>query len=150
MHGSNPRYNRKGTDLMIYLIDTNICIYIMNQRPPDVIHKFKQMDVGMVGLSAITVSELSFGVAKSSHPQKNMTRLNEFLAPFEVLPYDDKAALVYGKVRSGLERRGMVIGPLDMLIAAHAMSRDLILVTNNEKEFHRIETLKTENWVSQL
>ena len=132
---------------MNYLIDTNICIYIMNQRPAEVIQKCKNTGVGQIGISAITVSELSYGVAKSKYQKQNTKRLEEFLAPFEILQYDEEASNYYGIIRSQLENQGNVIGPLDMLIAAHALSRDLVLVTNNEKEFNRIETLKVENWV---
>lgn len=133
---------------MNYLIDTNICIYIMNQRPAQVIQKCKNTGVGQIAISAITVSELSYyGVAKSKYQKQNTKRLEEFLAPFEILQYDEEASKYYGIIRSQLENQGNVIGPLDMLIAAHALSRDLVLVTNNEKEFNRIETLKVENWV---
>jgi tRNA(fMet)-specific endonuclease VapC len=131
---------------MKYLIDTNICIYIMNQRPSEVIQKFKDLKVGEIGISAITVSELDYGVAKSKSQQQNTKRLEEFLLPFEILSYDEEASRRYGLIRSQLEAQGNVIGPLDMLIAAHALSEDLVLVTNNEKEFNRIETLKIENW----
>lgn len=132
---------------MKYLIDTNICIYIMNHSPPEVIQKFKDVKVGEIGISTISVSELSYGVAKSKSQQQNEKRLEEFLVPFEILPYDEKASKYYGLIRSQLEAQGNVIGPLDMLIAAHALSENLVLVTNNEKEFNRIETLKVDNWV---
>lgn len=131
---------------MNYLIDTNICIYVMNQRPPEIIQKFKNTKIGQIAISTITVSELSYGVAKSKYQKQNAKRLEEFLAPFEILPYDEEASKHYGIIRSQLENRGNVIGPLDMLIAAHALSKDLVLVTNNEKEFNRIEALKIENW----
>lgn len=131
---------------MNYLIDTNICIYIINQRPPAVIQKFKNTEVGQIGISTITVSELYYGVAKSQHHKQNTKRLEEFLIPFEILSYDENASKYYGIIRSQLETQGEVIGPLDMLIAAHALSEDLVLVTNNEKEFLRIPSLKIENW----
>ena len=131
---------------MDYLIDTNICIYIMNQRPEKVIRKFKNIEVGQIGISSISVSELSYGVAKSRQKKQNAKRLEEFLIPFGILPYDENASKYYGKIRSELESLGQVIGPLDMLIAAHARSENLILVTNNEKEFQRIQSLKLENW----
>ena len=131
---------------MNYLIDTNICIYIMNQRPPDVIQKCKTTEVGQIGISTITVSELYYGVAKSQYQKHNTKRLEEFLTPFEILSYDENASKYYGVIRSQLEARGEVIGPLDMLIAAHALSEDLVLVTNNEKEFQRVPSLKIENW----
>ena len=133
---------------MNFLIDTNICIYIMNNNPPEVIQKFKSMDLGQVGISSITVSELHYGVSKSRHLKQNMKRLEEFLIPFEIFPYDENASRYYGKIRYQLEKQGNVIGPLDLLIAAHALSKDLILITNNEKEFTRIKSLKIENWVN--
>lgn len=133
---------------MIFLIDTNICIYIMNERPIKVIEKFKSTGIGQIGISTITVSELNYGVSKSKLKKQNEKRLQEFLTPFEILSYDENASKYYGEIRSQLERQGCVIGPLDMLIAAHALSNDLTLVTNNEKEFKRIESLKVENWVN--
>ncbi len=134
---------------MNYLIDTNICIYIMNKRPPEVIERFKTFEIGQIGISSITVSELNYGVAKSQKKKQNAKRLDEFLTPFTILPYDENASKYYGLIRSELESQGNVIGPLDMLIAAHAISENLILVTNNEKEFQRIESLKVENWAVQ-
>ena len=131
---------------MKYLIDTNICIYIMNQRPVRVINKFKQFEPGVIGLSTITVSELQYGVAKSKQRERNQQRLVEFLVPFEIIAYDEIAAGVYGEIRYQLEKLGQPVGPLDTLIAAHALSRNLILVTNNETEFERINNLKVENW----
>jgi len=122
---------------MIYLIDTNICIYIMNNHPKEIIRKLKKVSVGDVGISTITVSELQFGVDNSLHRQKNQTRLNEFLSPFVILPYDQLAARVYGKTRFELEKMGTPIGPLDLLIAAHVVSRNLTLITNNDREFNR-------------
>ncbi len=131
---------------MRYLIDTNICIYIMNNRPADVIEKFKKVNMGEIGVSTITISELQYGIAKSQHRKKNQIRLNEFIAPLEILPYDNAAAKTYGDIRFHLEKIGQPIGPLDLLIAAHAMSQNLIIVTNNDKEFVRIRNLKVENW----
>ncbi len=131
---------------MKYLIDTNICIYIMNNRPIDVIKKFKKVNIGEVGVSTVTISELQYGVAKSQQRKKNQSRLNEFIAPLILLPYDSDAAKTYGDIRYSLEKVGHPIGPLDLLIAAHAMSQNLIIVTNNDKEFSRIKDLKVENW----
>ncbi|MGM0425732.1 MAG: type II toxin-antitoxin system tRNA(fMet)-specific endonuclease VapC [Thermodesulfobacteriota bacterium] len=133
---------------MKYLIDTNICIYIMNKRPIGMIRRFKQFDPVQIGISSITVSELQYGVQKSRHRKINQTRLDEFLVPFEILPYDDTAAGIYGEIRFQLEKSGQPIGALDTLIAAHALSRNLILITNNEKEFMRIEKLRVENWTA--
>jgi tRNA(fMet)-specific endonuclease VapC len=132
---------------MNFLIDTNICIYIMNNRPPEVVQKFKNTEVGFIGLSSITVSELHYGASKSKRQKQSLKRLDEFLTPFDIMPYDENAAKYYETIRSQLEQQGDVIGPLDLLIAAHALSRDLVLVTNNEKEFRRIKSLKVENWV---
>jgi tRNA(fMet)-specific endonuclease VapC len=131
---------------MKYLIDTNICIYIMNNRPSEVIQRFKNVEIGLIGISSISVSELHYGVCKSTRIKYNLKRLEEFLNPFEILPYDENASRCYGKIRSQLENQGNVIGPLDMLIAAHALSNNLILITNNEKEFNRIQSVKVENW----
>ena len=131
---------------MNYLIDTNICIYIMNQRPPELVQKFKKYEIGQIGISSITVSELNYGVAKSQQKKSNTKRLEEFLTPFVILPFDENASKYYGTIRFHLESQGSVIGPLDMLIAAHALSENLTLVTNNEKEFQRIDSLKVENW----
>lgn len=129
-----------------YLLDTNICIYIMNRRPLEVIHKFKQFNIGDIGISTITVSELQYGAVKSKKPELSIQRVEEFIAPLEIVPYDHIAADFYGEIRYNLEKKGQTIGPLDMLIAAHALSNDLILVTNNEKEFQRVRHLKIENW----
>ena len=131
---------------MKYLIDTNICIYIMNERPVEVIKKFKQFELGEIGISTITVSELQYGVAKSTYREKNQQRLEEFIAPLEILTYDEMAARAYGDIRFQLEKYGQPIGPLDLLIAAHALSQDLVLITNNDMEFKRIKNLKVENW----
>ena len=130
-----------------YLIDTNICIYIMNKRPTGIIHKFKRFDVGEICVSTITVSELQYGVSKSKNRRLNKQRIEEFLSPLEILPYDEIAASIYGDIRIQLEKRGEPIGPLDLLIAAHALSKNLVLISNNEKEFKRVKNLKVENWV---
>ena len=130
-----------------YLIDTNICIYIINKRPIGIIHKFKLFDVGEIGVSTITVSELQYGVSKNKNRRLNKQRIEEFLFPLEILPYDEIAASIYGDIRLQLGKRGEPIGPLDLLIAAHALSRNLVLISNNEKEFKRVKNLKVENWV---
>jgi tRNA(fMet)-specific endonuclease VapC len=130
-----------------YLLDTNICIYIIKRKPIQVINKLQSLNISEVGISSITLSELEYGVAKSSRPDQNKVALAEFLSPVEILPYDDNAAEEYGKVRSTLESMGTPIGSLDMLIAAHSLALDCILVTNNEKEFLRVPDLHVENWV---
>jgi tRNA(fMet)-specific endonuclease VapC len=132
---------------MKYLVDTDICIYIMNKRPIEVINKFSQFAPGDIAISSITVSELEFGVTNSLRKEENTIRLDEFLVPFEILSYDQVAAKTYGVIRTQLEKAGRPLGPLDMLIAAHALSRNLALVTNNEKEFKKVKGLKVESWV---
>ncbi len=134
---------------MMFLIDTNICIYIMNEHPPEVIQKFREIGVGKICISSITVSELQYGVYKSKQIKKNLKRLDEFLSPFEIISYAENSANYYGKIRSQLEKQGNVIGPLDVLIAAHALSENLTLITNNEKEFKRVKSLQVENWVTK-
>ncbi len=131
---------------MIFLINTNICIYIMNNHPTEVVQKFRETGVGEICISSITVSELQYGAYKSKQIKKNLKRLDEFLSPFSILAYDERASTFYGEIRSCLEKQGNVIGPLDMLIAAHALSENLTLITNNEKEFKRVKSLKVENW----
>ncbi len=133
---------------MRFLIDTNICIYIMNDHPPEVIKKFRKTGVGNICVSSITVSELQYGACNSKQIKNNQKRLNEFLRPFEIISYDESASIYYGQIRSYLEKQGTVIGPLDMLIAAHALSEHLTLITNNKKEFNRVKSLKVENWVT--
>ena len=130
----------------MYLIDTNICIYIMNNHPPGIIRKCREIGIGEICVSSITASELRYGANKSKQVKRNNQRLDDFLRPFEVISYDEKASVAYGEIRSDLEKTGETIGPLDMLIAAHALSQDLILVTNNVKEFRRVKALKIENW----
>ena len=119
----------------------------MNKRPIGIIHKFKLFDVGEIGVSTITVSELQYGVSKSKNRKLNKQRIEEFLFPLEILPYDEIAASIYGDIRLQSEKRGEPIGPLDLLIAAHALSRNLVLISNNEKEFKRVKNLKVENWI---
>jgi tRNA(fMet)-specific endonuclease VapC len=132
---------------MHYLLDTNICIYIIKKKPISVFERVREIPFGQIGISVITIAELEYGVRKSSDPDKNLLALNQFLIPFEIFSFDFAATIEYGKIRSGLELKGTPIGPLDTLIAAHAKSLNLTLVTNNEKEFNRVEGLQIENWV---
>ena len=127
-------------------MDTNICIYIIRRKPEHIIQRLQRLQVSDVGISSITLSELEYGVAKSLKPQQNKLALTEFLAPIEILPYDDMAAQYYGELRAYLERQGTPIGSLDTLIAAHAVSLKCVLVTNNIAEFRRVPGLKFENW----
>ena len=132
---------------MEFMLDTNTCIYIIKRKPPDVIKRFIQTEISQIGISSITLSELLYGVSKSSKPEQNQIALAQFVSPLEILPYDDEAAQYYGDLRADLEKRGTPIGSLDMLIAAHALSLSCTLITNNEKEFKRIPNLKINNWV---
>jgi tRNA(fMet)-specific endonuclease VapC len=133
---------------MKFLLDTNICIYIIKQKPTEVLQKFNAYNVGDIGISSITVAELEFGVQKSKYPDQNERALEQFLLPLTVVDFDNAAAIVYGKIRASLEKQGTAIGSLDTLIAAHAVSLGLTLITNNVKEFSRVADLKLENWVN--
>jgi tRNA(fMet)-specific endonuclease VapC len=128
-----------------YLLDTNICIYIINERPMQVLDRFRRLATSELGISSVTVAELAFGVAKSGSV-RNRVALQTFLVPLEVAPFDLAAALTYGDVRAELERRGQPIGPLDLQIAAHALSLNATVVTNNEREFRKVVGLNVENW----
>ncbi|MFP4485814.1 MAG: type II toxin-antitoxin system VapC family toxin [Campylobacterales bacterium] len=129
------------------MLDTNICIYIQKNKPEHVREKFKQFNTGDLALSSITVSELYHGAYKSEYVEKNLLALEHFLYPFDIVDYDIKASIEYGKVRASLEKVANIIGGLDMMIAAHARSLDATLVTNNTREFTKVEGLRVENWV---
>jgi len=127
------------------MLDTHICIYIINARPPAVLERFRRERLGSISISSVTAAELAFGVAKSGSA-RNREALEMFLAPLEVLPFDASAIWHYGDLRAALERRGEPIGALDTMIAAHAMASNTILVTNNTREFARVAGLRLENW----
>ena len=129
------------------MLDTNICIYIIKNKPEQVRNELKKYAVGDIAISSITVSELMYGAHKSQHIEKNLRAIENFLLPFDIVNYDYTSSIEYGKIRADLESKGRVIGGLDMLIAAHAKSLDMTLVTNNTKEFERVVGLKIENWV---
>ena len=132
---------------MKYLLDTDICIYIIKRKPPKVIQRFNTLLPSDIGVSAITVAELEYGAAKSRNPEGNRAALQQFLMLLEVVAFDTSATQLYGVLRSELERQGQVIGSLDMLIAAQALSLNITLVTNNTREYSRLSELKLENWV---
>lgn len=129
-----------------FLLDTNICIYVINNRPPAVLARFLTHEIDGLGISAITASELYWGVCKSQSA-RNRTTLDKFLTPLTILDYDQAAARQYGELRAHLEKQGTPIGPLDQQIAAHALALDITLVTNNVREFERVPGLRVENWV---
>jgi len=130
------------------LLDTNICIYIINAKPPQVLARFHRFRLGEIGLSSVVAAELAYGVAKSGS-ERNRGALEMFLAPLEVMPFDESAVWKYGELRADLERRGESIGSLDTMIAAHALGLNAVLVTNNTREFSRVPGLRLENWVEQ-
>lgn len=133
---------------MMYLLDTNICIYIIKKKPPNVLRKFKTLKLGDIGISSITVAELRYGVEKSKYGARNRRAVDQFLTPLAIADFDAEAAQLYGNIRAALEAKGTPIGPLDTLIAAHALSLGVTLVTNNIKEFSRVPGLKLENWAA--
>jgi len=130
-----------------YLLDTNTCIYIINKKPPSAVKHIRSKQPDEVSVSTITIAELEYGVYRSKHVDQNRIALLEFLVPFVILDFDHSAAAVYGSIRATLERKGTPIGPMDLLLAAQAMSQQLILVTNNEREFRRVAELQIENWI---
>ena len=132
---------------MKYLLDTNICIYIINERPIQVMARFRQERIGDIGVSSLTAAELAYGVEKSGSA-RNIQALDKFLAPLEIAAFDEAAFRHCGRLRADLERRGQPIGSMDMLIAAHALALDAILVTNNTREFERVTGLRLDNWVA--
>ena len=127
------------------LLDTNICIYVINARPPAVFERFRQYRLGEIGICSVVAAELAYGVAKSGSA-RNRHALEMFLAPLEVLPFDESAVWAYGALRADLDRRGTPIGALDTLIAAHALSQQALLVTNNTREFSRVDGLQLADW----
>ena len=132
---------------MKVMLDTNICIYLIKQQPPTVLDRFLSHPVGDIGISSITAAELAYGVSKSRHVTKNRLALEQFLAPLQVAAFDRAAAWSYGRLREQLEAKGTLIGSMDMLIAAHALSLEVRLVSNNLREFRRVPDLRLENWV---
>jgi tRNA(fMet)-specific endonuclease VapC len=130
----------------MYLLDSNICIYIINGRPKKVVQKIKEYNPPEIKLSSISIAELEYGVSKSENREKNRQALIHFASAFDIISFNDDDAEIYGLIRADLEKKGQVIGPYDMQIAAQAISRNMILVTNNVKEFSRVKNIKLENW----
>jgi tRNA(fMet)-specific endonuclease VapC len=131
-----------------YLLDTNICIYIAKKKLSNILDKFEQLSIGEVGMSAVTYGELFYGVQKSHSPKKGFIALDDLTGLIPPLPLSTEVARHYGEIRALLEKKGKPIGNNDLWIASHALALDVILVTNNMKEFSRILHLKTENWLS--
>ncbi len=131
---------------MKYMLDTNICIYIIKKKPFKVIEALKKIEIGEIGLSVITLAELEYGVEKSQQREKNKIALTGFLTPFKILPFSLKAAANFGEIRAFLEKKGKSVGAYDLLIGAHALSENAALVTNNIKDFTNVPNLLLENW----
>lgn len=132
---------------MRYLLDTNICIALIKRKPAKILGRFDRLSPGDIGISAITLAELRYGVTKSQNIARNTQALEEFLLPLEIVDFDERAASAYGTIRAELENAGQPIGPLDTQIGAHAQSLNAVLVTNNTAEFCRIKGLRVENWL---
>ena len=129
-----------------YMLDTNICIYTIKNRPPGLREKFNSL-ADQLCISAITLGELIYGAEKSERPVENLAVAEQFAARLEVLPFSDAAAAHFGQIRAELERAGRPVGAYDLMIGGHARSEGLILVTNNMREFKRMDGLRLENWV---
>lgn len=132
--------------MLVYMLDTNICIYVMKTYPPDLRDRFNTL-AEQLCISSITLGELHYGAEKSARRAENLTAIEQFVARLEVLSFGDKAAAHYGQLRAELERMGTPCGPHDMQIGGHARSEGLILVTNNMREFARMPGVRAENWV---
>ncbi len=129
-----------------YFLDTDTCIELIRKKTDRILERLKRCRIGTVGISTVTLGELQYGVSRSHDPARNRIALAEFCAPLELPSFDDRAAAVYGRIRAQLEKKGLSIGPLDTLIAAHALSLSATLVTHNLREFNRVEGLKVESW----
>lgn len=134
---------------MKYMLDTNICIYAIKHKPDTVIRNFLSHDPEELCISAVTYAELMHGVEKSMAVERNRIAMSLFLSPITILQFDEQAAEEYGRIKAELEKKGTPIGPMDTLIASHAMSRGLIIVTNNTREFNRVVGLTVEDWTQE-
>lgn len=131
------------------MLDTSICIYLIKMHPNSLVARVQSMSIEEIAISTMTIAELEYGVANSKYPEANRLSLVEFLSPFEILEFTQAAAFEYGQIRYELKRKGMNIGPMVLLIAAHAVAENLTLVTNNEREFRRVHQLRVENWTRE-
>ena len=132
---------------MPYLLDTNTCIYFLNRSSEKIISKMKSLSPSNIKLSSITVAELFFGAQKSKAQKKNWAIVQSFTGNFELIPFDEKCCQNYAKIRASLEKSGFPVGPMDLLIASITLAHNLILVTNNVKEFKRVKGFNLENWI---
>lgn len=132
---------------MRLMLDTNTCIALIKRKPAHALQKFSEYQVGDIGVSAVTLAELRYGVSKNQHQAKNQAALEEFMLPLEVAAFDEQATVAYGVLRAALKKQGTPIGPLDTMIAAHALSSGVTLVTNNTREFNRVSKLTIVDWI---
>jgi tRNA(fMet)-specific endonuclease VapC len=132
---------------IVYLLDTNICIYIVNKNPVEIIKRLEKYQPSKIKISSITVAEMKYGTSKSKYRKKNREALRGFLSPFGIINFDSMDAEIYGIIRAELERNGTIIGPYDMQLAAQALRADYVFVTNNVREFKKVKKLRIENWL---
>lgn len=131
---------------MLYMLDTNICIYLIKRRSDELLNRMRVYRTGEIGVSVVTVAELQYGVSKSQNKERNQAALETFLLPLDIADFSFTVAVTYGDIRAQSERQGQSIGPLDTMIAAHALSLDVPLLTNNTREFERVKGLRVEDW----
>jgi len=132
-----------------YMLDTDICSYVIRERPLEVFEKFKKVEVNQLCISVVTYAELIYGVEHSSSRKINRPIIDDFVRHLDIITWDEDAAEHYGKIRAFLRAEGNIIGSMDMMIAAHARSQNMILITNNDKHFKRVPKLRLENWVAK-
>ncbi len=132
-----------------YMLDTDICSYVIRERPLEVFEKFKKIEVNQLCISVVTYAELIYGVEHSSSRKINRPIVDDFVRHLDIITWDENAAEHYGKIRAFLRAEGNIIGSMDMMIAAHARSQNMILITNNDKHFKRVPKLRLENWVAE-
>ena len=132
---------------MIYYLDSNICVYFLKGLYPSIMENIKNINPNNIKIPSIVKAELLYGAEKSQQKAKNLSNINRFLEPFEIIPFDDDCSIVYSKIRSSMELKETIIGPNDYIIASTVLAKNGILVTNNTKEFKRVKNLKIENWI---
>ncbi|HQO03115.1 MAG TPA: type II toxin-antitoxin system VapC family toxin [Spirochaetota bacterium] len=132
---------------MIYYLDSNICVYFLKGLYPSIMENIQNINPNNIKIPSIVKAELLYGAEKSQQKAKNLSTINRFLEPFEIIPFDDDCSILYSKIRSSMELKGTIIGPNDYIIAATVLAKNGILVTNNKKEFERIKSLKIDNWI---
>ena len=131
---------------MPYMLDTNVCRYLIKRRSDELLSRMRVFRTGEIGVSVVTVAELQYGVSKSQSKERNQAALETFLLPLDIADFSFAVTVLYGDIRAQLERQGQPIGPLDTMIAAHALSLYVPLVTNNTREFEQVRGLRVEDW----